>query len=96
MLEKKFLRVKPSLTLILLKKGPSYASKIAREVDATYAYMVKLLNEFEKLGLVVFEKQGRIKRVKLTEVGMDIAHDLEGLYMKLQRVGKESSRKPSK
>ncbi len=73
MIMDKVLRVKPAKTLILLKKeGMWYASNLAKETDTTYAYMVKLLDEFEKMGIVNFRRDGRVKYVTLTELGMDI------------------------
>jgi len=37
----------------------------------------------EKLGLVVFEKKGRIKLIKLTKKGNEIAENIENIKTKL-------------
>jgi predicted transcriptional regulator with HTH domain len=42
---------------------------------------------FRKLGLVQFEKKGRVKLIKLTDNGVDIAHDFEGLRRKFAKLG---------
>ncbi len=87
-LENLFLREKPAKILISLKteKENKYVNQLSKEVDCTYAHTIKILDDFEALGLVRFEKTGRIKRVKLTEIGWDIAHDLESIMRKFIRI----------
>ncbi len=87
-LENLFLREKPAKILISLKteKENKYVNQLAKEADCTYAHTIKILDDFEALGLVRFEKTGRIKRVKLTEIGWDIAHDLESITRKFVRI----------
>jgi len=67
--------------LIALKKvsRARYGSILAKEVDCTYSHAVKILQTLEKLGLVTFEKQGRIKLIKLTKKGLDVADNIEGI-----------------
>jgi len=59
-----FFRRKPALMLVALKKisRARYGSVLAKEVE---------------LGLVVFEKQGRIKLIKLTKRGREVADRIE-------------------
>jgi predicted transcriptional regulator len=83
---KLYLHVKPVRLLISLKSGPKYATILSKEIDCTYSHTVKLLEQFKKLGLVNFEKKGRIKIVKLTSVGEDLAHAFEGVMMKLNKL----------
>ena len=54
-----------------------YGSVLAKEVDCTYSHAVKILQSLEKLGLVVFEKKGRIKLIKLTKKGQEVAESIE-------------------
>ncbi|MDI6820321.1 MAG: hypothetical protein QMC89_05405 [Candidatus Hodarchaeaceae archaeon] len=42
---------------------------IAKEIDSTYAHTLKVLSNLKKRGLVSFERRGRVKQVKLTELG---------------------------
>lgn len=72
---------KPALMLIALKRftRARYGSILAKEVDCTYSHAVKILQTLEKLGLVMFEKKGRIKLVKLSKKGQDIADNLENI-----------------
>ena len=67
--------------LIALKKisRARYGSILAKEVDCTYSHAVKILQTLEALGLVVFEKQGRIKLIKLTKKGQEIADNIENI-----------------
>jgi DNA-binding MarR family transcriptional regulator len=76
-----FFRRKPALMLVALKKlsRARYGSLLAKEVDCTYSHAVKILQTLEKLGLVVFEKQGRIKLIKLTKRGEEIADNIENI-----------------
>jgi len=74
-----FFRRKPAMILVALRKGGRnrYGSVLAKEVDCTYSHAVKILQEMEKAKLVDFEKQGRIKTIKLTENGNKIAEHIE-------------------
>lgn len=74
-----FFRRKPALMLIALKRlaKARYGSVLAKEIDCTYSHAVKILQNLEKLGLVVFEKKGRIKLIKLTSKGEEIAENIE-------------------
>lgn len=83
---KLFLRPKPVKLLIALKTGPKYATILSKEVDLTYSHTVKLLDQFQKFNLVDFEKKGRIKIVKLTDEGEDLAHSIEGALIKLSKL----------
>lgn len=76
-----FFRRKPALMLIALKRisRARYGSILAKEVDCTYSHAVKILQTLEKLSLVTFEKKGRIKLIKLTKKGEEIAENIESI-----------------
>lgn len=76
-----FFRRKPALMLIALKKlsRARYGSILAKEVDCTYSHAVKILQTLEKLDLVTFEKQGRIKLIKLTKKGLEISDNIDNI-----------------
>lgn len=76
-----FFRRKPALMLVALRKmsRARYGSLLAKEVDCTYSHAVKILQSLESLGLVVFEKKGRIKLIKLTKKGSEIAENIENV-----------------
>jgi len=83
---KLFLREKPVKLLVSLKEGPKYATILSKEIDCTYSHTVKLLDNFKRFDLVDFEKKGRIKIVKLTSLGEEVAHSFEGVMMKLKKI----------
>ena len=76
-----FFRRKPALLLVALKRivRARYGSVLAKEVDCTYSHAVKILQSLEHLGLVVFEKKGRIKLIKLTKRGQEVADSIENI-----------------
>ncbi len=76
-----FFRRKPALMLVALKRitRARYGSILAKEVDCTYSHAVKILQSLERLSLVVFEKQGRIKLIKLTKKGQEVAENIESI-----------------
>ena len=76
-----FFRRKPAMMLVALKRiaRVRYGSVLAKEVDCTYSHAVKILQSLERLGLVVFEKKGRIKLIRLTKKGHEIAENIENI-----------------
>jgi DNA-binding transcriptional ArsR family regulator len=89
-----FLHDKPTGVLLSLKDSTGkYASVLSKETDCTYTHTLKILTQLQGLGIVEFEKKGRIKFVKLTPVGFDIAHELEGLVRQLERLSEEKPEK---
>ena len=80
-----FFRRKPALMLVALKKVSKarYGSVLAKEVDCTYSHAVKILQTLEHLGLVSFEKKGRIKLIKLTKQGLEIAENIDSIRRQL-------------
>ncbi|MCC7574290.1 winged helix-turn-helix domain-containing protein [Candidatus Woesearchaeota archaeon] len=71
-------REKPAMLLIALKNSENevYASSLAKIIDGTYSYIVKVLMDMERAGLVEFRKQGRLKIIKLTKKGSDVAEKI--------------------
>ena len=76
-----FFRRKPALMLVALKRltRARYGSILAKEVDCTYSHAVKILQTLERLDLVAFEKKGRIKLIKLTKKGEEVASNIENI-----------------
>jgi len=88
-LEELFLREKPAKILMGMKvseKGSVYATLLSKSADCTYSHTIKILNAFNKLGIVEFEKTGRIKKVSLTNDGWDIAHNMEAMMKKFEQI----------
>ena len=76
-----FFRRKPAMMLLALKRvnKAKYGSVLAKEVDCTYSHAVKILQILEELGLVVFEKKGRIKIIRLTKRGLEISEHIDSI-----------------
>lgn len=85
-LEKMFLQDKPTKLLLSLKgNNPKYASILAKDTDCTYSHCVRILQQMQQCRLVNFEKKGRIKLVKLSSLGEDVAFALENLSRTLNK-----------
>lgn len=76
-----FFREKPAMMMITLLNTQSeqYASSLAKQVDCTYSHIVKILNEMQKADLITFQKEGRLKVLKLTKKGEDVARSIDGI-----------------
>ncbi|MEM5804329.1 MAG: winged helix DNA-binding protein [Candidatus Aenigmatarchaeota archaeon] len=85
-----FLHDKPVKMLTSLRSDQiQYATQVSKYVDCTYSHTVKVLEMFKDLGLVQFEKKGRVKMIKLTGEGEEIAHHFEGLRKKFDNLEKD-------
>ncbi len=92
-----FLHDKPTGIVLSLKDSTGkYASVLSKETDCTYTHTLKILTQLQGSGIVEFEKKGRIKFVRLTSIGVDIAHELEGLVRQLERLVEEKPKKGPK
>lgn len=94
-----FFHDKPTGIILSLKDSTGkYASVLSKETDCTYTHTLKILTQMQTLGMVEFEKKGRIKFVKLTDAGVDIAGEVEGIVKQLERLhdGKKKKKKPAK
>ncbi len=74
-----FFREKPALILLQLKNaGQSlYASSLAKDIDCTYSHVNFILQKMEDNRLIEFERQGRLKLLKLTDRGHEFADFVE-------------------
>lgn len=83
-----FLRKKPVKLLMALKLGGpvKYISMLSKETDCTYSHTVKLLENFKNLGLVSFDKIGRVKYIKLTLDGEELAGYFENVLRKFSKI----------
>ncbi len=81
-----FLHEKPVKMLISLKnERAKYTTQVSKDVDCTYSHTVKVLDMFKRMGLVSFDKKGRIKHVKLTRDGDELALAFEGIMKHFTR-----------
>jgi len=79
---------KPTGIIMSLKGSEGkYASVLSKENDCTYTHTLKILGILEENDIITSSKEGRIKFIKLTDKGEDVAHELEGLVRYLERTG---------
>jgi len=95
MLTNVFFKEKPARALAALAKKDRewYASMLSKEIDCTYPHVINTLALFEEAGLITTKEQGRINIIKLTDAGEDLAHDLEGVLRRLERMDSKSVEK---
>ena len=88
LLEDTFLREKPARILLGLKtrKTNVYATMLSKEADCTYSHTIKILELFRKMGIVKFDKKGRVKYVALTDDGWDIAQNMDAIQKKFKQL----------
>ncbi len=58
------------------KSVDSYASQVAKDIDCTYSHVVKMVIKFEDKGLIKTKKQGRLRLIRLTKKGTELAEHL--------------------
>ena len=92
-----FLQDKPARILLEMSKNKrTYPADISKALAATYSHIVRVIQKLEAYGLVESQKEGRTKYIKLTELGQQVAHHLEGLEMSLRNVREEAQKKGRK
>jgi DNA-binding MarR family transcriptional regulator len=92
-----FLQDKPARILLeMTKQERTYPADISKALAATYSHIVRVIQKLEEFGLVESEKEGRTKYIKLTELGQQVAHHLEGLEMALKNIDEQAKKKGRK
>ena len=54
----------------------NFGSAISKSINTTYSHTVKILKKFEDLQLIIVSKEGRVKKIYLTDKGKGIAKRL--------------------
>jgi predicted transcriptional regulator len=82
-LKQMFLQKKPCQILLAASRlDKPYVSVLMKEADTTFAHTANILSEMEAYGLITFASEGRMKYVRLTTTGRELARSLrtvEGL-----------------
>jgi len=68
-----------AMVLALQQEVESYPSALARKVGTTFAHALHILSRLEEAGVVTSREEGRIRRVRLTDMGTELALILERL-----------------
>lgn len=74
-----FFQEKPVKAMLVMKekREGTYQTVVAKQIDTTYAHALRILGELERLRLIQAEQMGRVKQVKLTPLGEEMARILE-------------------
>ncbi len=67
-----------------------YITNLAKITDTTYVHTSRFLKKCEEAGIVVSEKHGKIKGVKLTEKGAEVANGILGIMKRISSEQKEA------
>lgn len=78
-------REKQARILLLLKSTaqPWNITTIAKASGTTYVHACNFMKSCEQLGIVTHEKHGKIKEIKLTEKGVQVAEMVSNIYAAL-------------
>jgi predicted transcriptional regulator len=73
-----FLQEKPAGILLAMREseGSAYIAKLAEATRCTYAHAFRVIEKLEMLGLVSSSEQGRLRMIKLTDLGKAVADEL--------------------
>ena len=76
------------LLTALMAEREWHIADLAKETNVTYIHTSNFINKCESVGLIASEKHGRIKRIFLTEKGLDIAKGIDLITQKMDSHGK--------
>ncbi len=75
-----FLQKKPCQILLAASRlEKPYVSSLMKEADTTFAHTTNILSDMESYGLIEFVAEGRVKYVKLTSPGRELARSLRSV-----------------
>ncbi len=77
------------LLAILKQEKQPYISDLAKITGVTYVHTSRFLASCEKLGLISYERHGKIKTISLTPKGKGIALQIQDIIEKLKVEEKE-------
>ncbi len=72
------------LLTALIEEKEWHIADLAKAAGVTYIHTSNFVNTCERMGIMASEKHGRIKRVFLTEKGMDVAKAITAIKQKLE------------
>lgn len=86
------LREKQARMLLALKDQSQnwYISSVAKAAGTTYVHACNFLIDCERLGIIKSEKHGRIKNIKLTDRGAQIADSISSIYASMSVKGDDA------
>ncbi|MGC9099121.1 MAG: hypothetical protein ACP5HW_01060 [Candidatus Micrarchaeia archaeon] len=83
--------------LILAENSQEWnLSNLAKASGATYVHISRFINACEGAGLIESTKHGRIKGIKLTQKGVEVAGHLSNISSSIERLDKEKEKEKEK
>ena len=79
------------LLAILKQEKQPYISDLAKITGVTYIHTSRFLSSCEKLGLISYERHGKIKTIFLTPKGKEITLQIQSIIEKLKIEEKKSN-----
>ena len=67
-----FFRIPVYVVVEIWKRKTAYVTEISKAIDVTYSHTSKAIQLLEELELVKSRKEGRVRRVELTERGKEL------------------------
>lgn len=78
------------LLAILKQEKQPYISDLAKITGVTYVHTSRFLSSCERLGLISYERHGKIKTIFLTPKGKEITIQIQNIIEKLKIEEKEN------
>lgn len=79
-LKQLFLQKKPcQILLAAARLDKPYVSVLMKEADTTFAHTTNILSDMEAYGLIRFASEGRMKYVRLTTAGRELARSMRSM-----------------
>ncbi|MEM0200975.1 MAG: winged helix DNA-binding protein [Candidatus Micrarchaeaceae archaeon] len=78
------------LLALLNQEKQLYISDLAKITGVTYVHTSRFLSSCERLGLISYEKHGKIKTIFLTQKGKDVTVHVQSILDKLKIEEKEN------
>ena len=72
------------LLTALIEEKEWHIVDLAKATGVTYIHTSNFVNRCERMGIMASEKHGRIKRIFLTEKGMEIAKAITAIKQRLE------------
>jgi predicted transcriptional regulator len=94
--EKILFKEKQTSILLSLRNNqqPWRISSLSKACGTTYVHTSNFIKKCEKMGITSNEKHGKIKEIKLTDKGMQIANMLSSIYTIMSTQGQPQNGKP--
>lgn len=83
---------KPTKLLIVLKESENkmFQTELSKKINATFAHTLRILDLMEKMGFIKSEKNGKKRFISLTELGAEVAKEVDTIRRLMEMAEIES------